>query len=426
MSNAQFFSYGVQGLFAGGPSPLSPNFESIATTYLEGIQSATITLSYPRSEFFGWDGGGNQELVERPTAQLNMSWIFTSGLNEGRVGFAISPGATASALSNLNTERNFYLLANQEGTDLAGYSGLNNKVMALGNGVLTHYDFNASVGQPTVVNAVIDALNLLIQPSGSGQILPSVYKQSGISPTGRYVLPFAANTITNYFEASPNNIRLTFDTGCAIGAALSGANSCPIQSFAFSIDLARQPVKDMGWAYPDTRPIHWPVNIGINANAYLNQIQVDALNRFGCPDSGLNFSVRFNNACGLDSDAFTFQFNGAKLDSQSFNSRIGAYTQASFSWSLKINDMARLTGPNFFMTQSGLAYSSIIFPEVDYVSGLNPLVINLGTSCYLSILSGPGVLIGNQVEVTDDPAVIIVRAATTDGADTQDITLTVS
>ncbi len=427
MSNPGFFNYGTIAAFVGGPAPYSPNFESLVTTMLEGVQSTSVAMSFPREDLFGWDGGGDQTLIERPRAELSFSYCFTSGVNERNIGFVVSPFTTLSALSNLNTERNYYLLFNQANRDLVGYSGFDNKVMAFGNGVLTHYDFSAQVGQPSICNATISALNLVIQPSGTGQPLPAVNKQAGTYPTGRYTLPFAQNTINSYAEAAPRNIVLTFDTGCAIGALLSGNNSCPLQSFGFSVDIPRQEIKDMGWAYPDTRSVTWPISIGIHATALLNGIQTDALNRFDCPDSGLNFGVRFNNACNTDTDAFTFQFNGAKLDSQQMTAQIGSLAQMSMNWSLKVYDVARITGaPNFFMTQTGLAYNSIVFPEVDYVSGFNPLVVNLGTLCYLLIVSGPGILVGNQVEVTDDPATIVVRAVTTDGADTEDITLTVS
>ncbi len=357
-----------------------------------------------------------------------MSWVFTSGINERNIGLVVSPNYTLSALSNLNAERNYYLVADLAHQDLIGYSGFNKSVFAFGNAILSHYDMSASVGQPTTVNATVSALNLLIQPSGTGQPLPTVYKQSGIGVTGVYTIPFAQQTIRNYFESSPNNIVLTFDTGSAIGALLSGNNSCPLQSFSFSIDIPRQESKALGWAYPDVRAVQWPVTIGIHADAYLNGIQTDALNRFGCPDSGLNFSVRFNNTCTTDADALNFQFNGAKLNSQSFVSRVGAYSRVSMDWSLKIYDVARIAGaPNFFINSTGVAYTSIIFPQVDYVSGSAPLTFSLGALCYLSIISGPGVLVGNQVEIDDVPgSQVTVRAVATDGSDTEDVTVSVN
>lgn len=424
MSDLLLFPYNVLGLFAGSPSPYSGPFESIASFSLEGIQSANVALSYPRIDAFGWDGGGDQTMIERPEAELSFSFCFTSGQNERNIGLFVGSSNTTSALYNVNAERNYYMAYEENRQDLIGYSGWNKKVMALGNGVLNHYELSAAVGQPTIVNVSVGALNLLIQPSGTGQLLPSVYKQSGSYPTGVYTLPFATANIQDFSESMPKNIVLTFDSGCAVGAMMSGENSCPVQSFGFSIDLGRQLVKNLGWAYPDTRSVSWPVNIGVHASAYLNDIQVDALNRFGCPDSGLNFGVRFNNSCSVDSDMFTFQFNGAKLNTQNFSSRIGGFTQVDMSWSLKIYDINRLV-PNFFISSTGSVYTTIVFPEVEYVVGSAPLTFTLGTPCYLSILSGPGILNGNSVLVSDSPDTIVVRAIAADGSDTQDITVTV-
>ncbi len=422
-----FYQYGTVGAYAGGPAPYSPAFESISTISLEGIQSSSVELVYPRQPEFWWDGAGNQEMVDRPRAVLSFSYVFASGRNEGKIGFTIAPNNTVSALSNINGERNYYLLFNEEHQQLVGYSGWANKVMAFGNGVLNQYEFSAAVGQPTVVSASVGALNMLIQPSGSGQPLPAVNKQAGTYPTGVYTLPFFSQIVSEYFEAAPRNIVLTFDTGCAIGMALSGQNACPVQSFGFSIDIPRQGIKSVGWAYPDTRSVTWPVSIGIRASAMLNGLQVDALNRFGCPDSGVGFGVRFNNACGIDQDAFTFQFKGAKLADQSIHTAIGGFTEVSFSWALQIYDINRTgpTDPNFYLSQTGQTYSSIVFPQVGYVSGVPSLTYQLGTQCYLLIVSGPGFLDQNSVYVTDDAATIVVRAVTADGADTKDITVTV-
>lgn len=428
MNDAAPFTFRTIAAYVGGPSPYSPNFESLVTTSLEGIQSTSIALDYQRQSQFAWDGGGDQVMIERPTAQLGFSYVFASGTNERRLGFVVAPSNTVSALSDLNTERNYYVAYSQGGQDLIGYSGKDYPVMAFGNGVMSRYEFSANVGQPSLVNVTIEALNLLFQASGTGQILPAVYKQSGIGVTGQYVLPVARQTTRDYFEAKPSAIALTFNSGCAVGAAMSGANSCPVQSFTFSVDIPRESVKDIGWAYPNVRAARWPVDINIRATAYLNAVQTDALNRFGCPDSGMSFGVRFNNSCTEDYDAFTYQFTDAKLTSQRIESRVGSFTQLSMDWSVKVYDVNR-TGPNdpnFYITSSGTAYSSLIFPQVDYVTGAAPLVIQLGTLCYLLVLSGPAVLDGNQVQVSDEPATSVVRVVATDGSETQDITLAVT
>lgn len=417
-----FLNFGVQALFVGTSSLYNGDFESAFAKTVEGVQSASVSLTFPRSDQFGWDGGGNIEMVERPMAGLDFSYVFASGANEQNMGLTISP--SSPALLNINTERNYYLAANEAHQDMNSYQGWDNKVLALGQGVLTNYSFSAGVGQLSTVSASVQGLNLLIQNSGSGQILPSVLKQAGTQWTGLYTLPFATGTIQNYSDAAPSNLVLTFNTGSAIGAILSGNTSCPLQSFRFSIDIPRTNIKELGWAYPNNRPVQWPVTIEISADAYLNGLQTDALNRFTCADSGYDFTVGFRNGCG-SLDPLQFRFLGAKLSSQSFSSQIGSVSRVSFNWSMKIMDIEK-SSPNFYAFSIGTAYTSILFPQVDYTAALSPVQINFGTSAYITVLSGPAVISANSAYVPDTSDISIIRITETGTALYEDITVTVT
>lgn len=423
MAFDNFFNFGVQALFVGGNSPYDTDLENSAIRTVQGVQSANVSITIPRLDEFGWDGGGNREIIERPTAELSYSYVFVSGLNESSIGLNVST-SSVPALASLNEERNYYLVANQEHLDQNSYSGLNNKVLAFGNSVLTSYSFSAGVGQASTVNAVVQGLNLLIQNSGSGQVLPSVLKQDGSQWTGTYQLPRATSSIGSYFEGAPGNIILSFDTGSAIGAVLSGNESCPLQSFRFNVDIPRGNIKDLGWAYPSNRPVQWPVSIGIAADAYLNNLQTDALNRFNCADSGYNFSIGFRNACG-STDNIQFSFVGAKLDSQTFGAQIGSFNKVSFNWSMKIMDIAR-SNPNFYISAAPIAYTSLLFPEVDYVSGSAPLTFDFGTSAFISVLSGPATLTANSASVPNTPATSVFRISETGSVLYGDIAVTVT
>lgn len=424
------WQFPVAAIWAGSTSVSSPAFESLAAQTLQGIQGAQFALSYPRVDAGSWDGAGTQELVDRPRADLTISWVTASGINERALGFGSTPSGTTSALAAMNDERNFYLLINQDYQDAIGHTDMvGGRMLALGNGVLTQFSLNAAVGQPTTCEATIQGLNLLVQPSGgSGQPLPAIGKQLGTATTGRYTLNPASQTIASYFEAMPSAMQLTFDTGCAIGVLLSGQNACPIESFGFTIELPRAEAKDLGWAYPASRPVQWPATVNVRAEAVVNGFQLDALNRYGCPDTGYAFTVGFKNSCTTVDD-FSWRFRGAKLEGETIGVNVGGGSaKVSLNWSLSILDINRvgLNDPNIYVIASGAPYTSIIFPQVDYVSGSAPLTFNLNQACFLSVLSGPGLLSGNSVFVTDEAATIVVRAAATDGSDTQDVTVTVS
>lgn len=423
------FQFNVASLFVGSVSPYNGSFESLAAQTLEGVQSASFVASFPRTDAFSWDGNGTQEYVGRPRAELSFSYAWTaSGINESNLGFALAPSGTIPALSTLNQERNYYLLAGQSYQDQIGDPSWNNQVFALGNGLITRYGLSAAVGQPTRCDVTVEGLNLLVQMSGSGQPLPAINKQSGTATTGLYTLPEAAQTTADYFEARPGSIVLSFNTGSAMGVLLSGNNACPVQAFSFTIDMPRAEVQDLGWAYPGNRPIQWPVSINIHADAHVNGFQLDALTRGLCPDTGYSFQVGFKNGCN-STDDLAFVFNGAKLNSESIGLQVGGGTATvSLDWSLKIMDIARLGvgNPNFYIYDTGVPYSSIVFPQVGYVSGVPPLTFGLSTPSFLLIMSGPAILSGNSVFVADDATSVVVRAAAADGSDTQDVTVSIS
>lgn len=425
MSN--LFNYSAMGLFAGGRSPYSPGFESISLTALEGLLGSNLTLRYPREDMMDFAAKGQYEMITRPRVVMDLSYIFNSGINENLIGFNVGGGA--SALTTVNEERNYYLVVNQDNHELKGYSGYNNIVLAVGNAILNSYTLSAGVGKMTTINASMEGLNLVIQPSGSGQPLPSIYKESGTYPTGTYTLPALNFTASNYFEGGPGNIVLTFDSGCAIGTLLSGNESCPLQNFSFSVNMPRQEMRDIDWAYPNVRPVKYPIQISISADAYLNNLQNDSLNKFLCADSGLNFNVAFKSSC-VDQDDFHFQFAGAKLNSQVFTQRVGGYNQVSLNWSVKVMDINR-TGPfdpNFYIFPNRpRAYNSIVFPQVNYGTGILsfPLVIALNTYAYLNVIRGAAILVGNNAFVSDEPTAVTIRVSESGTSVIQDVNVNV-
>lgn len=424
------FNYSVQSLMVGSKVPYDGPFESLVTQPLQGVQSANVALSYPRLDTFTWNGEGSPTFINRPRADITFSYLVTSGANERALGFIMDQ--TAPALYNMNDERNYYLIANTDGQDMIGYQGHNSFVFALGNGVINRYELSAAVGQLTTASVTLEGLNLLIQSGGSGQTLPAIEKVSGAAATGTYVLPIVTEPDTNFFECSPVAIQLTFDSGCAMGAQLSGhgQNTCILQSFSYTIDMPRQSVQNIGWAYPINRPIHWPITIGIRARAVMNGYQTDALNRFFYADSGFNFTVGLQNAYRGPMDYVT-TFTAAKLDSQSTVGRIGALNEIDLNWSLKIYDINRAgpTDQNFYVVGSGIPYTQIVFPQVSFGTGVgqSPLIITFtGSPSYLDVVNGPGFLSGNAAYVPDSPSTTDFRLSVVGQAESEDIVVTVS
>lgn len=374
---SDFFNFGVQNLLVGSTAPYSGPFESSGISSIEGVQSAAFSLNWPRQDIMVWDGNGSAESVTRPTAQLDFSYIFSPEFNLNELGLCYNyTGLTNPALSSLNYEKNYYLVANMNGQDMIGYSGDNNRILALGNGLINQFSFNSAVGQPSTVSMSVEGLNLLIQTDRSNQYLPSVSKRNGSGVTEIYSLPVATRAINKYFSASPSAIALSFNTGLSFGANISGTNEIPLDSFSFSIGLARDATKDIGWAYPESRSVQWPVTISVSANGTLNNLQADYLNRYLC-NTGMSFNVGFKTGCSLLSPV-SFDFQGAKLDSESITSAVGDYTKISLNWSLKIFDINRKY-PNFYIRSNGQnSYLSFNYISPNWIA-TNPTPVGFWT-----------------------------------------------
>jgi hypothetical protein len=420
----QFLNFGVQSLFVGGTAPYTASYETIAASSIQGVQSASLSMVWPRQEALDWNGGEHVN-VQRPQAQLDFSYIFSSEYNDEKLGMAYNfTGYSTPALSNLDSERNYYLLANMDGEDMMDHHGQNESLIALGNGLLTSYSFSAAVGQPSTVSAGVEGLNLLIYTGTSGFLLPSVYKQFGTGPTGQCSLPTPVQIINDYYVANPAAITLSFGTGSALGLSMSGNNQVPLDSFSFNIEIPRAQTKDLGWVHPQYRAVQYPITLNIQADGTVNQLQADNISRFVCNDSGIDISIGFRTDCNT-TDNFYYEFLGAKLERQSFSSSIGPLSRVSLNWSLKIFDIEK-TRPNFYINSTGTPYSSIIWDQVDYTAGYSPLTLNLSTPCFLSVLSGPAILNANYVVLVGDPAQTVIRCVAADGSGTEDVTATVS
>jgi hypothetical protein len=346
-----YFNFGVQNLFVGSNTPYNGGIESVSMYRVNGVQSADFSLNWPRQDIGIWDGNGTTEIITRPTAQLDFSFVYSPQVDLSKFGITYNyAGQSNPALSNLNDERNYYLSANIENRDTIGYNNnTNSRVLALGNTVLNRFAVNSAVGQATTVSMSVDGLNLLVQTGDANQQLPSVLKENGANSNQIYSIPTVSEIITNYFASAPSSMVLSFDSGMAIGMVTSGQNQIPIESFSFSVDLPREQVKKIGWVYPENRPIQWPVTISASASATINKFQADYINRYLC-NTGVSFTIGFKTGCNLLSNV-SFKFDGAKLDSESISSSVGTLTSTNLNWSLKIFDINRKY-PNFYINST--------------------------------------------------------------------------
>jgi len=320
---------------------------------LNRVQSVNLQINQVREALFDMNGGGSNTLVIRPPSTVEFSYYLSSGSNEKLLGFPVDNSSVLAALNS--SEQNYYFTANADRQDVFNYSGDKIRTWALGNGVITNYSISCAVGQIPTANVTVDCLNVLLQTGKNNQYLPSVNKQTAINSTGIYNLPVFQTEQNSFSVVRPGDAELIFSEESAIGVLLSGANRCPINSFSATIDLPRNAIKELGWAYSESKPLQTPISINVQANANVTEYQATLLNQGLCPDDGVSITLKLKRPCG-QSGEIEYTFNGLKLDSQNISAQFGQVNKINFNWSAKVYDLIRseINSPNFFFNNPPL------------------------------------------------------------------------
>lgn len=312
---------------------------------LTRVQSAGHSFTVNRQDVnqFGQLAAIAREIIEAPTVSVDMNYYVTNGGNESKIGLNI--GGQVSAISGLLNgtadERNLFLLTVGEGADAVGNSNrAAHEVVAIGNAFLSNYTVEAAVGQLANASVTFEALNINYELNSSGNQVPAIEPESGDEITGvYYVLPIPSGSTAGEVSAiRPGDIELELQT--ALGADVSGDGKAHLQSFSLTVPVAREPLDRLGSRFPFSREITFPVTVTLNATANVAALQEGKLVDLICEDQSYNLSVIMREpTCSGSANspvALKYQLKGAKLDSQSFTSSIGANKSVDLVWSAQI------------------------------------------------------------------------------------------
>ena len=191
--------YQSEALYAGTTGELSP-------VQLHRIQDFTHSLDMNRTDIneFGYLAALGREIVEPPLVGLDFTYYVVDGYNEASgLGFSVNGQNTTvetSALSGFmvsnssGAEKNWYLLTVPDGEDAskttAGYysnAGSGNGTIGIGNGYITSYTLDASVGDIPTASVSVEANNIRFDIGSSGIPNPAVKVLDG-APLGEIPL----------------------------------------------------------------------------------------------------------------------------------------------------------------------------------------------------------------------------------------------
>ena len=397
MANRNRVIYQSEALYVGPTDTSSNNLgcriahPSSTINQLQRVQSANYSFTIDRQDVnqFGELAAIDRVILSAPTVALDFSYLVANMSNEQDLGFHVSNGSWVSSISGILNktadEKCYFIRTTAEGSDALGvaYNAADQAVIGIGNGYITSYTTEASVGNFPTASVNVEALNMRVYSgatSVSGQNIPAVIPSTGTADssntfhlpdvvshtasatggktdagaTGQDVtsvlrpgdISFGLNTVTDAGVES----AWTGSVGAAIENPDAAVGSAKIQSYNISFDLGRTPLEKLGSKFAFAREIDFPVTITISIEAQVSDLAAGGLATLVASDVNYNLYVYLQDPRTSISDYnAVYHVKRAKLDSQEFSSAIGD------NKSVTLNFSAQVGGPNqntvgFFMS----------------------------------------------------------------------------
>ena len=328
---------------------------------LRRVQSANYSFTLNRQDVnqFGQLARIDAVSIDPPTVSLDYSYYLTNGINEKLIGFNVS--GTKSAFTDEFLDggtsqlggadgHNFFILTTSQGKDAVGNteSEEGKTVIALGNGYVSNYSMEASVGGMPTATVTVDGLNLKSYTGISDHLIPAVNTNFGTPMRStQFSLPPAISGVLNDSAADvsaetegwsclrPGDITLHLGTDGRAGEfeVLPAADpeadynkgSCHIQSFSIDVPVGRTPLQRLGTPYGYTRVVDFPVTISVSVNAILADLKQGSVDEliWNTEEHDLVFTLREPDQYGTGHKAIEYRVKGALLEGESFSSSIG-------------------------------------------------------------------------------------------------------
>lgn len=327
---------------------------------LSRVQECTIGFETPSEAISSLDDNVDLVRLQPPTASVTLEYLSTNGLNERSIGF-ITNGRTG-AFIKLDEEKNFFVVAQNDGSDAANGNPSISSTIAVGNALLQGYTLAATVGDFARTTLDFTALNVCINPENTG-LNPAIDYKNGENFSGTYVLPpitdqvyiNSMNPAEDVTAIAAKDIVLLFSSGASLGVSLTGEYGCQLQNFNLNLTFERESAMSMGDRYPSSRSITYPVTVELQAEAHINRFTHECLRNYFCDVEQHSVQILLKQPCS-DLVAFEIGLNNLRLEQQAFVMTIGEVDVVNFTWRGVIKN-AFDTGSNMFI----MAYEGVEF-----------------------------------------------------------------
>ena len=299
---------------------------------------------------FGQLAAIDRIILEQPTVTLDFTYYLMSGENERQLGFYTEGDASAITdfLKGEGDVRNYFIYVASEGVDAVEAisqlqddgttlaTGPNAKCIGLGNGTLTNYTVDASVGEMPTASLTLECFNMRFYPDTTGQ-KPTIKPEDGTNLGGHFRLQ-APDSGTGYACLRHGDILVDVANKGVKGLV---ETDLKIQNFSLSLDLDREPIQKLGTKFNFSREMVFPITPTLTMDAIMGDIQAGNLaDVVGGTDNDFDIDLVLNSPnAGIGSSAeqaIKYSFLGAKLDSQTFTSTVGDNKTVALAWSTQI------------------------------------------------------------------------------------------
>tara|TARA_Y100000766_G_C18912310_1_gene609019 strand:+ start:2700 stop:4028 length:1329 start_codon:yes stop_codon:yes gene_type:complete len=384
------------------------------------VQSANYSFDVSRQDInqFGQLAAVDRIIVESPSVSLDFSYYCETGANENKIGLTVGRFDTtqASLITNFLTNgvscisgilqgsdtadldasngnsahraastrrdiSNYFIGTVSEGNDAVSNLSTSKGIIGIGNGFITSYSSNGSVGDFVTADVSVEALNMVFDGDGDNLVQnPAVKENDGtFATTDEVTLPGVlagtgdalAGGGTTFTSTADSDIPTVLRHGdillsgnnanMTLGHTISGATNQTAfghhaQNYSFSFDLSRVNLEKLGSRFAYTKEMDFPLSASIDVSFIIGDIDGSAgedgdqslVTQFTTAgaDTSFNYAVLnfgvgqtlagAESPAGSIADGLGFAIKGAKTDSQGYSSSIGDAKTMDISCSAQI------------------------------------------------------------------------------------------